>query len=196
MAEVSEFKLPDGTVVQLKDEKARGAFPIGSIYVTSTNENPASYLDGTWELVDKHLKRGYYSSSDTTGLFTPSSNVSDGTVVVITAEHHVTINVNVTNATALGETDRTLGVIDFTKCGFNRLSHTIYNSGFSEPGNAMTMMGLIYGTGELNCVDVIPKVDSGTIAAGNNIRVQFNCILNMSYFDDNYCDKFFWKRTA
>ena len=31
-------------------------YPVGSVYITSTNASPASYLGGTWELIDKEFK--------------------------------------------------------------------------------------------------------------------------------------------
>ena len=49
--------------------------PIGSIYITSTNESPSSYLGGIWELIDKDFIETTGSMNDA---FTPNSDITTG----------------------------------------------------------------------------------------------------------------------
>lgn len=81
--------------------KLDNIYPIGSVYITSTNTNPSAKLGGTWELVDKEFtvyKNGEEGVQKTT-------NVNSITVVVIRQGHSVFIrasyipSVNLTDAT-------------------------------------------------------------------------------------------------
>ena len=49
-------------------------YPINSVVITSTNENPSTKFGGTWELVDKEFKEVYKNYEDT--VFTKTSNIS------------------------------------------------------------------------------------------------------------------------
>jgi hypothetical protein len=171
-------------------------FPVGSIYTTPTNVSPASYLGGTWQLVDKHLKYAAYNSSDVSGLFAPTANVGNNTVIVTTHNHTVNVYVSVNTAVALDDTNRSFGVIDFTKCGFSRLDHAGYTYGSSDAAEGIAFVELGNTSGRVQSYAVTPKIDGGAIPSGAMLRIQFALPVSSEHMNDAYCDKFFWKRTA
>ena len=182
-----------GTDVALKS----AIYPIGSLYVTSTPENPGTYLGGTWELTDKHLKDAMYDSSAVSGLISGvNSNLTGARCVITTSGHNVTFFFGVEFNIAIGETDRNLFNVDFGKIGISRIPMTTPVMLTGDEANGIAFCLLNYSSGLFTLRDIVPKADQGTIVAGSTIQGQETFTLRQSYIDDAFCDKFFWKKTS
>lgn len=188
---ISEIKA--GTDVALKS----AIYPIGSLYVTSTPENPATYLGGTWELIDKHLKDALYDSSTVSGLISGvNSNLTGARCVITTSGHNVTFFFSVEFNIAIGETDRDVFTVDYSKIGISRIPMTTPVMLAGDEANGIAYCLLHYSSGLFTLRDIVPKADQGTIVAGSIIQGQETFTLRQSYIDDAFCDKFFWKKTS
>lgn len=164
-------------------------YPIGSIYVSNTNENPGSKLGGTWELVDKEFSNIYTSSIG----FEPSSNIKNATAAFSRSGHTIILNLAFTTNTELTDTTVLLGTINYEEIGVSRLTSNSRAVGFCDSGNSVLMLVAHYSSGELNCVDV---VGSSSVAQDLTCYATFPFQFVSDYMLDEACDKFYWKRTA
>lgn len=169
--------------------------PIGSVLVTSTNENPAVHLGGEWECFDKGLAWKAYDSEKQNLFWTPSSNTKVSYVYAAIHDHTAMFRFNITNNIPAGDDNITWGNVDFSKLGFSELSYSgIFMPGSSDGGEAIPISRLDYLTGELTTVDVNPKKDGETLPAGSQFYVHFTLPIATAAMDDNACDRFYWKR--
>ena len=188
---ISEIKA--GTDVALKS----AIYPIGSLHVTSTPENPGTYLGGTWELIDKHLKDAMYDSSAMSGLISGvNSNLTGARCVITTSGHNVTFFFGVEFGIDVGETDRDVFTVDYSKIGISRVPMTTPVMLTGDEANGIAFCLLHYSSGLFTLRDIVPKADKGTIVAGSTVQGQETFTLRQSYIDDAFCDKFFWKKTS
>ena len=172
-------------------------YPVGSVYISSTNENPGSKLGGTWELIDKGFKDTYENYEDT--VFTKTSNISSCQLALTRSSKTIRIRLNMTSATTLNDTTKVLLTIDWEKLGLTRLtSGYIQYVGASDDGNAIFICSIDYNTGDVSVLDVIGKTanEITEITEGKKLLIDFTFNCYMHYILDSFCDKFYWKRTA
>lgn len=183
--------------IQTNSDILAAMFPVGSIYVTSTGDNPAHYLGGTWELIDKHLKTAYYDAGSTSGLFIPTANTDTAGVQINTSGHHISIRLDITSHTETGETNKILGNIDFTRVGATRINNTLYSVSATDTTEATILTELNYSDGTIRAIDVFCKKDSvTTIPIGATMRAVFEATVNTEFLENQFCDKFFWKKVG
>lgn len=163
--------------------------PIGSIVVTSTNENPASRLGGTWELIDKEFTNVGTSSVG----FEPSNNVKNATASFTRSGHTIILNLAFATNVELSDSSILLGTIDFEELGITRFGFNTRETGFCDAGNSVLMIYVSGATGEMSCIDV---VGANTVAENVSCFVTIPFQFVYTYMLDEKCNKFFWKRVA
>lgn len=168
-------------------------FPVGGIYISSTNENPSSKLGGNWELIDKEFK-AYAGASE--NFFNPNSNVESQETCLVRSGHSIFVRFKLVNAVAIGDTAIAFGEFDWQAMGFTSIGYGLFELvGGSDGGNAHAT-ARIQASGEMTTIDVIGKTSSDTIAVGSTIYWIFSLPIRYTTMLDSFCDKFYWKRTA
>lgn len=187
-----------GAVTAPSAIKNLGMYPVGSVYVTSTNNSPASYLGGTWKCFDKHLAyRSLNSERDTSFWTHNTTNVSSSVVYAVIDGHHLSLRFTITNKVTLNDNTFTIGTLNLPALGISELVYSgMYSAGITDNGNAMVAFKLDYATGVVTTVDINPKTDNATVGAGNTTYVHMELHVSSNAMDDSAVDKFFWRRTA
>lgn len=165
-------------------------YPVGSVYVSNTNENPSSRLGGTWELIDKEFKS--YASSSNNFFNADSTNCELNSCYYTRGGHSIQMRLNYTNKVSLSDTNLTLGTFDFDELGVTAFPYSLYNViGATDGGNALLTAYINYSTGILTHAE-----STSTVAANNSCYLLFEVVLTYNRMLDSFCDKFYWKRTA
>jgi hypothetical protein len=170
------------------------AHPVGSILATGSNTNPSTYLGGTWTLVDKAFKGTFTYIDPATWAATSATLHETSNVLLI--DHIINLRIYVKLTVAAAETDIVLGKVDLTPYGITSLSSAVYRQpAISESGNC-TACYTLSTDGTITLNDVL-NVD-GTHAAAVGTDFIFNIVFPVGYdrMIDDFCDKFYWKRTA
>ena len=169
-------------------------YPINSVVITSTNENPSSRLGGTWELIDKEFKP---LLDNTNGYFTATDNIELMDAYVMRTGHNIKMRISFYNKVALGDSTVNIGTVDYTGLGCpNGISFGLYYVvGASDGGQGVIEFALAYNTGVLSSVDVITRTES-SIPVDSSCYVLLDILLVPDLIDDSACDKFYWKRVA
>lgn len=169
-------------------------FPVGSIYTTSTNVNPADRLGGEWSLVSKMLATNYYNQSS--GVITINNDKVSalGTTGIRVAGEVLEMYVTLTTAVELTDDLTELFTLDLNSIGLTSFGNKRVTAN-SDGGNGIVMIA-ITSDGVVSSGDIVTKTSDATIAANNIIIINHTFTINQSYMIDSFCDKFFWKRTA
>lgn len=170
------------------------AHPVGSILATGSNTDPSTYLGGTWTLVDKAFK-GTFTYIDTAD-WTATSAALHETSNVLLIDHIINLRIYVKLTVAAAETDIVLGKVDLTPYGITSLSSAVYRQpAISESGDC-TACYTLNTDGTITLNDVLNV--NGTHATAVGTDFIFNIVFPVGYdrMLDDFCDKFYWKRTA
>lgn len=167
-------------------------YPVGSIYVSSENVDPAETMGGTWELVDKEFKQRTIESKD---IFTinPDNVSSLDTAGCVLSGHTLALTIALKNKVRITDNPLQMGAINFSKVGVTRLSLTEYGAGLSDGLNGVLYFTVNATTGILNNADLIGSDETST---DETIRYRITQTIRGNYMLDEFCDRFFWKRTA
>lgn len=173
-------------------EWLNATYPIGSIYVSNTNENPGSKLGGTWELVDKEFK--YVSTKNITenGFNFNTSIAKAGAAYFARAGHTISLQLNFNLTADLGDTAATIGSWNLSTLGLSSFGFTKRFCGWSDGGNAI-IMGMFETTGDVATTDVVGVT---SIPSGNACYFYVVETITPNRMLDEACDKFYWERTA
>ena len=171
-------------------------YPVGAIYINSTNTNPATFLGGTWELIDKEFKAR--NSNFTTDFYTLNtelcSSINSGTVQW--NGHTLRLLFTWTNASIINDDALTILQLALSELGITRFGFTNRFSHFSDGGQVVIEYG-ISDTGEVQTRDIMRRGSSDAdLPAGANIAAQFMWTIRGTDMLDSFCDKFYWKRTS
>lgn len=172
-------------------------YPVGSVYVSTTNTNPSSKFGGTWELIDKEFSE--LVASDSSGkYFVPvSSGTSSYTLYIIRSGKTIDFRLNFYNAMELTDTAVNIGVFNFNALGIDSLYYgAVYEPGGTDGGNAIPLFNVQWETGTVSVEDVICKGSTTGIPTGNSVYYRGRLQCNSDRMLDSACDKFYWKRTA
>lgn len=194
-------KIEDGQyVVKLATEISptiNAIYPVGSVYISATSENPANYFGGTWKLIDKGFTwwASYWNQDSEKSPFTPTSNISAYELRIIRTGHDIRIRLDVTTSVSLSDTAVNFGTIDWDALGATSLYYSLSQVVCgTDTGNAVVNITFDYG-GNVQAVDIVSKSGSSSVASGASIRM--NTVVNIipSNMLDRHCNKFYWKRT-
>lgn len=178
-------------------------YPVGSVYVSSTNTNPAATLGGTWELVDKEFTPKldnitFDALENKTGYNTLCSGQLDKmTVICQRVGHTVRLRVQCYLKASTYYSDATvqLANFNFNDFGFTELPCGYFDKlCYADNLNDKGFLVSLSQTGTLNHKDII----GGTLTApeGSTFYFDITSTISKSAMLDSFCGKFYWKRTA
>jgi hypothetical protein len=175
------------------------AHPVGSIMITSTSTNPGDSIGGTWELVDKAFKNNYitlssayWSKPANAALCSEIINASH----VMLSDHTISLRLNIKPTVALSDTEVFLGKLALPSCGITALKHAmLYDVAISEGGNC-TVCYRLDTDGTVTVWDVLNVSGAHTMASGSSFYIHVTQPVHHTDMLDDFCDKFYWKRTA
>lgn len=186
-----------GTMAANKEYVDGKLYPVGSVYVSTTNTNPSSKFGGTWTLIDKEFSE--LVASDSSGkYFVPvSSGASSYTLYIIRSGKTIDFRLNFYNAMALTDTAVTVGLFNFNALGIESLYYgAVYEPGGTDGGDAIPLFNVNWESGAVSVEDVLCKGSTTSIATGNSVYYRGRLQCNSDRMLDSACDKFYWKRTA
>lgn len=168
-------------------------YPVGSVYVTSTNTNPSSTLGGTWTLTDKEFSYASFAIAD---VFTANStNCTSLTGTIIRNNHFFTIYFALTPKVAITDSTLKMGQIKLSSIGASSINTQVYSS-MSDGGQAVYTFQ-ITSDGTFNTTDVMVRGSSTASSAASQAVNGYTIIpVTTSQMADSACSRFFWKRTA
>ena len=191
------------------------AYVEGNVLITSTNRNPSEYLGGTWKLVDKGFKHTseivmfdkkidddiYYGAN---GYNTRYNALCMDKMEVY---YHLAGNVvrfRISCYLKPSETFDDVGVLSFIEMDWADFGFTNLSAGFNAIAcyndvlNSSGLLMSIKYTGTISQKDVIGSSRQLTIpnSMTEPITIDFTTPINHVYMLDEFCDKFYWKRTS
>ena len=171
-------------------------YPVGSVYCSSTNTNPAEKYGGTWALIDKG-----FETSTTEITQEATEYLSNFVVATIRTERTLRFRINLTTAKEIKDTSVILGTIDLEAHGLvvNNESYFLYGIfggvAMSDGGNA-TITYDFNNTGVLEVNDCLNVDGTHILPAGSSFYINAVVTTSQSRMNDAFCNKFYWKRTA
>lgn len=168
--------------------------PVGSIITTSTNVDPSTTLGGAWTLVDKGFKTSYLTL--TSSFWTPTNATILEYSNVLLTDHTIAFRLGLKTTAVLSDETAPLGQLLLPSCGVTQLSYAIfYDTAISDGGNCV-MAYRVDQTGTVSFHEVINIDDTHSMASGSDFFLHFTVPVKHADMIDDFCDKFYWKRTA
>ena len=173
--------------------------PVGDVIITSTNTNPSSNYGGTWTLIDKEFA-STGETNRTSSVTLNSTNCDACNVYTWHSGHTIEFAIQVKGKVAI--TDTTIHFATLTPTNFGIKSGSNFSDArrvtqFSDAGNAIITWQLM-ADGKLNSLDgwVLQSNPSQSVTARQWDYFSLFMTVPYTIMDDNFCDKFYWKRTA
>ena len=190
--------------IQLKSDNKKiypvPYYPIGSIYITSTNDNPKNLLGGTWELIDKEFTPKKFTPNDSDAWYTiNTTNLTSANCYAMRSGHTITIECAVVNKVALTDSNFDLLTFDIHKLGIasGKEIGTAFFAPLCADGANGIAFGIFYGGGILRTYDVMVRgSNSASLPVVGNLRASATWAVKYEDMDDSACNKFYWKRIA
>lgn len=185
------------TIAKLETSSSTGGggvgwnYPIGSVLMTNTNDDPSSYLSGTWSLIDKQFESRTRSASVSRN----TTNFSALSVTAIYEGHNITFVGSMTSSVSIGETNLEVLTQTLSDNGASALPEQIPFSGYSDGANAIVLMD-IDTAGRVRTLDVVVRGTGTSIASGSVVTWSVTCPCVYTAMQDSFCDKFYWERTS
>ena len=174
------------------------AHPIGSVLVTATENNPASIVGGTWELIDKTFRYQYITLDSTFWTGTNASIYPTSTAAsVILSDHMFSLKLAVqVNIPINDDNSVPLGTLALRSCGIEKLpQHIMYAPAVSDEGNC-TIAYYVGTDGQIELYEAINIDGTHSMTSGSVFYVYLNQPISHENMLDGFCDKFYWKRIA
>lgn len=171
-------------------------YPVGSVYCSSTNTNPGEIYGGTWELIDKGFKTGSTEIEQPASAF-----LSKFTVASVRSGQTVRLRIHLTTTVDITDTQVMVDTINLKEHGLvaNDGSYFLYGIfggvAMSDGGNA-TITYDLNNSGELDINDCLNIDGTHVLPAGSSFYINAVITTTKSRMNDEFCDKFYWKRTA
>ena len=169
-------------------------YPVGSIYVSSENVDPAETMGGTWELVDKLLKQASYNHNTNAVTINTNNVASLGTCLITVDGNTMEIYISLTTKVALADQDVNLFALNLEAIGVSSLAAKRI-VGNSEGGNGFVNAS-VNSAGNVLATNVVTKTSGANIAADVGVQFSATWKIHKNSRIDAFCDRFFWKRTA
>lgn len=171
-------------------------YPVGSVYCSSTNTDPATTFGGTWELVDKGFK-----STQTSITQSATNYLSVFEVVSIRTDKTVRFRIRLTNSVELNDTTVVLGTVDLTQHGLqtyndNYFLYSVLGGVAISDGGQATIYYDFNTTGAIETNDVLTVGGTHILPVDSNFYINAVVTVEANQMIDSFCDKFYWKRTA
>lgn len=166
--------------------------PVGSLYWSGENVNPAATYGGEWELVDKEFASVAYNDDGTKGAFAMSTNVNSYQIFAIYNGHTIRVRLAFTPTVAIASDDVVqIGQFNLEKIGVNSFYHSLISiPAMSDSSNGLVMVTI--GTdGSVYANDIVKST-----TANKEIIINETITFKSDNMLDSACDKFCWKRVA
>ena len=180
----------------------KAMYPVNSVYTYGANVNPSEVLGfGEWELVGKgfiDLVTSPTLGSANCPYFTASANVESGTLYLARSHDAIRMKLSCVTSVVLSDATVSFGSFNWNSLG---ISDGLYYSitqqvAGADGANAAIIHTLNSSTGDVSTIDIIPKTDNATVAAGTGINFNWTLNIDKDHMLDSACDKFYWKRIA
>ena len=170
-------------------------YPVGSVYVTNTNTSPADLLErGSWTLIDKEFTPKHYTVTTAPEYFTPAADWYGVNLHYIAGGHSLRIRQAVQCDLALSDSGSLVGYFNWENFGVADIGDGIIEyTTYSDTANSGFVYNIAYDTGECKVVDVF---DLSTVPSDAPFYLDFVLVFDSSRMLDEYCNKFYWKRTS
>ena len=171
-------------------------YPVGSMYVTSTNTNPSAWLGGTWTLTKKSFAYKW-----ATGIATfNTTNTTDGVSVAVIHGNTIEFRLIWKNKVAISDTTQTIATITGTDIG---VSGTNFHNAYANVNaDGLNAIGIARISANNNVLTILTD-DWVSRAATLPTTTGQECVMSYTYtvqdpssMIDSFCDAFYWKRTA
>ena len=168
----------------------QNTYPVGSIFITNTNQNPGSFLWGEWKLVKKQ-----FIPKTINNFITYNTTNTQGTCNSVAEIYPTAINIKGYWYPKVAHADSTLtiGSYDLATLGLTECKQVPWVA----VSDGLNSAFLTYINNTIQAVQVVPATNATSIAANASYPVYFNTFVifeNPKNMLDNACDKFFWKR--
>ena len=169
--------------------------PIGSVYTTVTNNDPAEIFGGTWELIDKEFKAQWLTISDTQ--WTAKDATLHAYCNVALAGHNMNIRLSLKTNTELTDYEVELGKLDVPSFGLTELPYGLFHNIAICDNGGSTICYSIKQDGTITTTEALNV--NGTHSSGSGSVFYINYVYTVHSIErmlDDFCDKFYWKRIA
>lgn len=173
--------------------------PVGSILTTSTNVNPAEAVGGgTWELVDKDA-RDIWMQLPTTAWIPQNADIntySSNLSYVTLSQHTAHFRLFFTTTADLTDTEVALGKLIPEAVGLVGIPYGILSEVAISDGGQSTLCWKLTTDGTISVVEVLNLDGTHVLPSGQTFYLNFTYLIKGAELLDDFCDKFYWKRTA
>lgn len=195
--------------------------PVGSIFMTTTPDNPSAILGGSWELVDKSFRDAWIplNSSDWESTNATLSEKGGAFVSgVYLSNRTMSVRLSLVSTAVLNDDTLTLGKFNLQTCGLTsdtyfdnteldaagnptekplgRLPHYITNHvASSDPGECLICYS-VASDGSVTTADIFSHENNHNLPAGSRFVLNFVVPIASAAMANSFCDKFYWQRIA
>lgn len=172
------------------------AYPVGSVFITNTNTKPSTLLGvGSWALIDKEFAAKHYTANTTaTDYFTPAANWNNVNTHFVVSGHSIRIRQAVQCDLGLDDTGSLIGYFNWENFGVVDIADSIVEHvAYSDGANAGFVYNITHDNGECKVVDVF---DLSSVDSDKTFYMDFVLVIDSGRMIDDYCDRFYWKRTS
>lgn len=172
-------------------------YPVGAIYCSSTNTNPSSKLGGTWELIDKGFKSVYENITEFDAVkklvTIHHSNISDMDIAVTRSGGTIRLRVTFCTNTKFDDTTVDLFTLNLNKFGCTNIPMGYNFVPCLCDAASGGLICICTYDGKVSSYDVFSGTTAWASGMGYSMDITFT--VTPSIMLDNFCDKFYWKRT-